>query len=730
MQIKRLLLLIYLCSQSVFAIDSMTLKLGSITGTGWQTEGVVVHWLDDTALTLDITTLTLAALKKPLKDITLKCKAIQYNVKKISCPHANLLIGGDLLDKPAMNLSFSYYFNSQQIYFHLEQLALAGGKLSLWAKSAQTGWQVQLNIKKVALKQLLIKIGTLIDLPSMLNFDAHLTDFKIKIFGDTQVRRASLNGKATGVNFSNAEKTQVWKNMAMEIALKVNSRLTFFKEKNVSLEIISPDSPASSKRKHHIKKRKPQKSPTVKKKLVQGTLTLNRGEVYIDPVYIEIKEKPVTLSVDLTWQPEHLFIHHFTYAHSDVLNWQGSGDFTMGKEWTTNTLSVQLMRTALKPFYTHYLQTGLDDESQLKQLDISGDIEAKLDWNKARHIIAKLSDINIENEQKTFGLKGLNGKIQWHNNATHLPTHLHWESAYFLKSIKLGASQLRANLNGHRVKLLTHWNQPILDGAIRIDEFDLEQKARGNIAWQLRGQLSPISLSKLSAAIEWPQLSGQLSGKIPFVTYHDKQLEMNGQLEMRVFDGDIVLQTLSLNEPFGYRPELKADIEFIKLNLKTLTEALEFGEIQGQLSGYINHLHLVDWQPVSFNAYFGTPKDDTMPHKISQKAVQNLSNLGGNAAVNAISKSVLRIFEHFYYRRIGWGCRLKTTYSKKGEEKKICEMKGVGRTLKKGYYIIKGSLLPRIDIIGYEESVDWNVLISRIQTIINATGHLNAPIIK
>lgn len=56
-------------------------------------------------------------------------------------------------------------------------------------------------------------------------------------------------------------------------------------------------------------------------------------------------------------------------------------------------------------------------------------------------------------------------------------------------------------------------------------------------------------------------------------------------------------------------------------------------------------------------------------------------------------------------------------------------MRGTGAA-SNGYYIIKGSLLPRIDIIGYEKSVNWNVLISRIQTVISATGSINAPVIK
>jgi len=33
------------------------------------------------------------------------------------------------------------------------------------------------------------------------------------------------------------------------------------------------------------------------------------------------------------------------------------------------------------------------------------------------------------------------------------------------------------------------------------------------------------------------------------------------------------------------------------------------------------------------------------------------------------------------------------------------------------YYIVKGGGIPRIDIMGYENNVDWNTLIERLQSI-------------
>jgi hypothetical protein len=182
---------------------------------------------------------------------------------------------------------------------------------------------------------------------------------------------------------------------------------------------------------------------------------------------------------------------------------------------------------------------------------------------------------------------------------------------------------------------------------------------------------------------------------------------MTDTLQFQIFDGNVRITQLQIKDPFGQVPILLADIEIDKLNLQALTKVTDFGEIQGDLSGYVHDLQLINWTPISFDAQFNTPPDATKPRKISQKAINSLSSLNGGGAVNAVSRSFLRLFEHFSYRSLGWGCRLKNG---------VCEMRGVAPA-PKGYYIIKGGGLPRINVIGYNQRVDWNVLVKRLKNI-------------
>jgi hypothetical protein len=127
-------------------------------------------------------------------------------------------------------------------------------------------------------------------------------------------------------------------------------------------------------------------------------------------------------------------------------------------------------------------------------------------------------------------------------------------------------------------------------------------------------------------------------------------------------------------------------------------------------------LHLEGWQPIYFDAGFATPEGDLSRRRISQRAVANISALGGPGATAALSRGFLNLFESFRYRRLGIRCRLADG---------ICEMGGVAPA-GEGYYLVEGEGLPRIDVIGYHRRVNWQELLSRLQ----AASRSGKPVVK
>jgi hypothetical protein len=180
---------------------------------------------------------------------------------------------------------------------------------------------------------------------------------------------------------------------------------------------------------------------------------------------------------------------------------------------------------------------------------------------------------------------------------------------------------------------------------------------------------------------------------------------------MAVFDGSVRVRRLSVADPFGVVPVLRADVDFRDLSLDALTSTFSFGNIQGKLQGRVHGLILKDWKPTAFDARFATPDDDDSRHRISQRAVENLASLGGAGAV--LSSTFLRLFEEFSYRRLGISCRLHNG---------VCDMDGVAPATR-GYYIVEGGgLPPRIDVLGFNRRVDWDVLLGRARQIATSDG--------
>jgi hypothetical protein len=142
-----------------------------------------------------------------------------------------------------------------------------------------------------------------------------------------------------------------------------------------------------------------------------------------------------------------------------------------------------------------------------------------------------------------------------------------------------------------------------------------------------------------------------------------------------------------------------------------------FGSITGRLDGHINALRLVDWAPVAFDAWLETDQAWTGKRRISQRAVSDISSVGGGGGLSSgLQAQALKLFKDFGYSRIGIGCKLRDN---------VCTMDGIG-SAGDGYIIVAGAGLPRIQVVGFRRKVDWPTLVSRLKAASNG----QAPVIQ
>jgi hypothetical protein len=214
-------------------------------------------------------------------------------------------------------------------------------------------------------------------------------------------------------------------------------------------------------------------------------------------------------------------------------------------------------------------------------------------------------------------------------------------------------------------------------------------------------------MGRLTAALDWPPFDGVVSGEIPGVSLQDGVLGVDGEIRFDVFGGRIALQNLSMERLFGVLPGLAADIRIDDLDLEQLTRTFSFGRIAGRLDGQINDLRLLNWKPVAFDAWVGTPARQAGSNDISKQAVNRLTTIGGGSPTAALTGPLMRMFSSFSYRRLGLGCRLQNN---------VCELRGLSED-EGSVLILEGAGVPKVTIRAYNRRIDWPQMVSNLLAI-------------
>jgi hypothetical protein len=447
---------------------------------------------------------------------------------------------------------------------------------------------------------------------------------------------------------------------------------------------------------------------------------LTAGAVYIEPglvlgdmrpgFAVLIEEEPVTFSVDGAWSPSgaQLTLRHIHYRHPGVVAVDGRGEFDLTEGFSVRNADVRVAAAGAGPLYETYLQPLLLQTS-FDVLDAAGSIEAdiRIDGGELRDLDLRLTDVHVYDRNGRFSVAGLDGGLRISAADFPVPSHLNWAGIGVYR-LALGPGELELESAQGDLRILRWQDVPILGGALRIDALRLEDAGRRNTAVLLDGELTPVSMADFTQAIGWPVMSGELQASLRGLSYRRGTLVMDGDIEVGLFDGQVRVRNLRIDDLFGLVPVLRADVDVERLDLALLTDRFSFGRIEGRLSGHVHRLELQSWQPVYFEAAFETPADDNSRHRISQKAVDNLGFIGGGST-SALSGGFLRFFQEYSYGRIGLSCRLYNG---------ACELGGVEDTADGFLILTRGGLLPPwIEVKGTGRGIEWNTLVDGLKRI-------------
>ncbi len=131
-------------------------------------------------------------------------------------------------------------------------------------------------------------------------------------------------------------------------------------------------------------------------------------------------------------------------------------------------------------------------------------------------------------------------------------------------------------------------------------------------------------------------------------------MSTGGSLIAHVFGGEIVLSHAGASGLFGPAPVFRINARWNDLQLLKLTAGTPFGEIEGVLNGYADHMEICNGQLQRFDLLLETTKKKGVSQKISVKAVDNIARLGGGRSpFVGIAGIFMSFFKQFPYDKIG-----------------------------------------------------------------------------
>lgn len=437
----------------------------------------------------------------------------------------------------------------------------------------------------------------------------------------------------------------------------------------------------------------------------QGVFDWQQGELLWQPFYFADGNKRFAV--------RGVYRYPYVDVEDAVLDLQGVG--TLHSQSRINVVSkafeflkVNASAVDFNGVYQAFIQP-LIPEASFGHLKVSG----KADWSfeakgmQPLKFHLKITDASVEDQAGKFGFSHFNADIPWDYDQPR-QIHMGYASGHLLK-IPLGETHWQAEVNRFSITAPS-LRLPILDGSLDFQEVSAAW-IHQSMVWHVRMDMQPISMTRFSEALAWPPMPGQLAGTVPLVTYANHALRMQGDMQFKLFDGVIGMSGLEIDDPLGGVPRLHASFTMRDIDLGEITRTFNFGSISGKLEGDIAHLRLQNWKPVSMDAYVRTA-EGPFEKKISQRAVENITALGGEGTAAALQRTFLRFFKEFSYEKIGLSCQLR------GD---VCKMGGV-EPLPGGFVIVKGKGAPSVNVNGYTQYVSWKDVLGRMQRVTDSNS--------
>ncbi len=661
------------------SISVLEYEAAQLTFPGGAVAGLsAVLSLETGALRVRADTVVLPDVADPIRALSLDCKGAELTPRHLICESGRVTFDHPWIGARDSEVTLVWNRADDSFQIDAKGIEVLGGAGSIRASGSAEAWSLDLALEGLEVPHALSAANWALDVAKALDGNGHL-GFRARLWGSgSHVGGGTGSIQFRGVDLENDDGTLGIEGLQGVVKGQWNNEQGHM-QFSAETELI-------------------------------------RGELFRDPIYLSVVESaPVSVSVRGTRNRGSIRIERFDLEHAPTGIMGGALEIEL-PNGPIRGAELAFDRLRLAGIYQSFLGSMFDPEERLG-FDVEGDAAGRIRLTAGRlsEVSLQFADLDVSSSVQQLGITGGAGDLEWNAAGTPARSTVRWQQANIYR-LPVGPGEIAVEAQGERFRSLSPTTVPILGGKLIVDSFAAEHDEQIGVSWRAGGRATGISLERLTDALDWVSMSGDVSGILPMARYQANELIVDGALLIRAFDGTVTATGLRLKRPLGPGPTLEANIDLRGLDLRALTQTFSFGKIEGQVDGWIRGLRLVDWRPRAFDAYIGTPVGYSGRRRISQEAVEELASIGGGGAGAQLSKGFLGLFNEFAYRRLGIGCVL---------DGGTCTMRGVSPATH-GYHLVEGGGLPRIDVIGFTDRVNWEELVARLI----AATRSGAPIIQ
>lgn len=442
---------------------------------------------------------------------------------------------------------------------------------------------------------------------------------------------------------------------------------------------------------------------------IAADASLHGGQALAGSIYVELPQTPIHARIGAALSSSVWKVDRFDWRDPGVLDASLHGQWNpLTHQW--QALQAQLRELDLALATDRYARSWLATRGY-GELQARGRAQGAvvLEAGRVRGFSFDAKNVDLVDGAGRFALEGLDGALGWSADTPRAPTALGWRHAEFYR-VPFGAARSQWTADRESLRLAAPLAVDVLGGQLRLEKFIAQPASPRGDRYEASFAVVGVQLPQMSAAFGWPIFPGNLSGGIPEIEFVGDRIDFHGGLDLYLFDGHLGVNTMSLERPFGSEPALGANIHFENFDLEQLTSAFSFGSMSGRLFGTIDDLRLLDWGTVAFDAWLRTKGGG----KMSYTAVDDITGISSGAP--ALQNLALKLVNTFRFGQLGVRCRLRDEICTMGGVDPVPERLDADHSLDaRGYAIVKGAGLPRIDIVGHRRHVDWPTLVRRLR---------------